>query len=51
MDTSARTRVQGRLSLTDDPLEYKEDMKPPFDQEKDIIKRNKNAEAEEAYPR
>jgi hypothetical protein len=30
MDTSARTRVQGRLSLTDDPPEYKEDMKPPF---------------------
>jgi hypothetical protein len=30
MDTSARTRVQGRLSLTDDPPEYKEDVKPPF---------------------
>jgi hypothetical protein len=30
MDTSARTRVQGRLSLTDDPPEYKEDAKPPF---------------------
>jgi hypothetical protein len=30
MDTSARTRVQGRLSLTDDPPEYKEDTKPPF---------------------
>jgi hypothetical protein len=30
MDTSARTRVQGRLSLTDNPPEYKEDAKPPF---------------------
>jgi hypothetical protein len=30
MDTSAQTRVQGRLSLTDDPPEYKEDAKPPF---------------------
>jgi hypothetical protein len=30
MDTSARTRVQGRLLLTDDPPEYKEDTKPPF---------------------
>jgi hypothetical protein len=30
MDTSARTRVQGHLSLTDDPPEYKEDVKPPF---------------------
>jgi hypothetical protein len=30
MDTSARTRVQGRLSLTDDPPEYKEDTKPLF---------------------
>jgi hypothetical protein len=30
MDTSARTRVQGHLSLTDDPPEYKEDAKPPF---------------------
>jgi hypothetical protein len=30
MDTSARTRVQGHLSLTDDPPEYKEDTKPPF---------------------
>jgi hypothetical protein len=30
MDTSAWTRVQGRLSLTDDPPEYKEDAKPPF---------------------
>jgi hypothetical protein len=30
MDTSARTRVQGRLLLTDDPPEYKEDAKPPF---------------------
>jgi hypothetical protein len=30
MDTSARTRVQGRLSLTDNPPEYKEDTKPPF---------------------
>jgi hypothetical protein len=30
MDTSARTRVQGCLSLTDDPPEYKEDAKPPF---------------------
>jgi hypothetical protein len=30
MDTSARTRVQGRLSLTDDPPEYKEDAKLPF---------------------
>jgi hypothetical protein len=30
MDTLARTRVQGRLSLTDDPPEYKEDTKPPF---------------------
>jgi hypothetical protein len=30
MDTSARTRVQGRLSLTDDPPECKEDAKPPF---------------------
>jgi hypothetical protein len=30
MDTSARTRVQGCLSLTDDPPEYKEDPKPPF---------------------
>jgi hypothetical protein len=30
MDTSARTRVHGRLLLTDDPPEYKEDTKPPF---------------------
>jgi hypothetical protein len=30
MDTLARTRVQGRLLLTDDPPEYKEDTKPPF---------------------
>jgi hypothetical protein len=30
MDTLARTRVQGHLSLTDDPPEYKEDAKPPF---------------------
>jgi hypothetical protein len=30
MDTSARTRVQGCLSLTDDPPEYKEDTKPLF---------------------
>jgi hypothetical protein len=30
MDTSARTRVQGCLSLTDNPPEYKEDTKPPF---------------------
>jgi hypothetical protein len=30
MDTSARTRVQGCLSLTDDPPEYKEDTKLPF---------------------
>jgi hypothetical protein len=30
MDTSARTRVQGRLSLTDDPPEYKEDTKLLF---------------------
>jgi hypothetical protein len=25
-----RTRVQGRLSLTDDPPEYNENVKPPF---------------------
>jgi hypothetical protein len=30
MDTSARTRVQGRLLLTDDPPEYKEETKPQF---------------------
>jgi hypothetical protein len=30
MDTLARTRVQGCLSLTDDPPEYKEDTNPPF---------------------
>jgi hypothetical protein len=30
MDTSAQTRVQGCLSLTDNPPEYKEDAKPPF---------------------
>jgi hypothetical protein len=30
MDTSARSRVQGHLSLTDDPPGYKEDVKPPF---------------------
>jgi hypothetical protein len=30
MDTSAWTRVQGRLLLTDDPPEYNENVKPPF---------------------
>jgi hypothetical protein len=51
MDTSARTRVQGRLSLTDDPPGTKKTRNHRSGLGKGIIVRNKIAEEEGTYRR